>query len=212
MNRALFVLSLLLALTTFAFSDIITFTVVGTGSVDFTAGLAGMMAGPADVTLVTDVSTGKSFPLSDTFHASAGAAHSITIGATSYTAFFSPGATDSVDIPGVVTGNMLDESEATAVTGGAGSFSGEFEVTFVSPAILAELGVGPKWNPTGSVGVTFHESTVNGHTLTGEIGGGSTTVLTVATPIPEPMPLVLLSAGVLILSLRGIRRIDSPLG
>jgi hypothetical protein len=188
MKRAL-VLSLFFllfpAIITTAFADEITFTVVGPGTI--TSSLSGMTAGPAMVPLVTDVTTGKSFPLTDTFTASAGAAHSVTVGATSYTAFFAPGATGSVSIPGGVTGNMLDNSELTAVIpDGAGSFSGEFDVTFLSPTILAEFGLGPHWAPTGSVGITFHESALNGHSLTGNIGGGSTTVLTVQTAVPEP--------------------------
>jgi hypothetical protein len=164
---------------------------------DVSGGPSGFSAGPSSVVLVTDVNTGKSFPLSDTFHATAGTAHSVTVGATNYTAFFSPGTTGSVSITDAVTGDMLDDSELTAVhPDGAGSFSGEFNVSFVNPAILAEFGLGPKWSPTGSVGITFHESAVSGADITGVIGGGSTTVLTVATPVPEANTFMLFFFGI----------------
>jgi hypothetical protein len=190
--------AVVLGLTSFALGDEITWTTVGPGMI--TAGLSGMNAGPASVVLVTDVTTGKSITVSDTFTAATGAAHSVTVSATNYTGFFEPGAAESVSIPGAVTGSMLDESEVTAVVGGAGSFSGEFDVSFVSPTILAEFGLGPHWAPTGSVGITFHESAVSGHTLTGQIGGGSTTILTVQTAVPEPETWFLLGSGILTLA------------
>jgi hypothetical protein len=137
------------------------------------------------VTMVTDVTTGKSIALTDHFTASAGAATSITTNGDNYTGFFGHGAAGSVNIPSAVTGNMLGGSELTAADE-AGSFSGEFDVTFLSPVILKEFGLGPKWAPTGSVGITFHESAITGQSITGLIGGGSTTVLTVTTVVPEP--------------------------
>jgi hypothetical protein len=91
---------------------------------------------------------------------------------------------------------MLDNSELTAVVDGAGSFSGEFNVSFLNPVLLKDFGLGPDFAPTGSVGITFHESTVTGQSLTGMIGGGSTTVLTVTTPIPEPETLFMFLFGI----------------
>jgi hypothetical protein len=191
-------LLLVVLLSTALWADEITFTTVGPGTI--TSGLSGMSAGPASVVLVTDVTTGKSITLTDTFTSSAGAAHSVTLTGQSYTAFFSSGVGDSVDIPGEVTGNLLDNSELTAIVDGAGSFSGEFDVTFLNPMLLKEFGLGPKFSDTGSVGITFHDSDVTGHSLTGNIGGGSTTVLTLTTPIPEPVSLLLLGTGILVIA------------
>jgi hypothetical protein len=192
------VIMAVLALAGMALADEVTFTVVGPGTISSSA--AGLSAGPSSVVLVTDVTNGKSEMLDTTFQATAGAAHSVTVTDDNYTAFFGHGAAGSVNIPGAVTGNMLDNSEVTAVVDGAGSFSGEFDVTFIDPAILKALGTGPKWAPTGSVGVTFHDAHVSGQTLSGTIGGGSATVLTVETPIAEPATLLLLgSAGLLVM-------------
>jgi hypothetical protein len=94
---------------------------------------------------------------------------------------------------------MLDSSEMTAVVDGAGSFSGEFEVTSVDEGLLKELGAGPKWAPTGSVGVTFHDADLGaGRRLVGQIGGGSTTLLTIETPVPEPLTLLLVGTAALL--------------
>lgn len=180
-----------------AMGDEITFSVVGLSNVaDIFSSPSGMTAGPASVVLVTDVTQGKSFSLSETFNASAGAAHSITVGSTVYTAFYGPGAVGSVDITNAVAGNMLDNSELTAVfPQGTGSFSGEFLVTSVNPAVLALFGLGPKFNPSGSVAITFGQDQVNGQDLSGVIGGGATTILTVNTT-PELMTILLFGTGI----------------
>jgi hypothetical protein len=195
MKKFALLLTLVLGLATWAFSDEITFSIIGPGVL--TAAAAGVTAGQAEVEIVTDITTGKRIELYRTFTTSAGAAHSITVTTTNYTGFFSPGATDSVNVGDVLLGNMLDNSEVTAVNDGAGSFSGEFHVTFIHSEILKEFNTGPSWNPTGSIGITFHDADISGTTLVGAIGGGSATVLTVeTTPIPEAQTFMLFFFGV----------------
>jgi hypothetical protein len=199
-KRVLLLTAALLFISSLALADELTVTVVGqTGiAADITAGPSGMVAGPANAVLVTDITTGKSFTLSDTFNASAGPSTSIHITPTNYTSFFSAGGANSVSVSNVVMGMMDPASEITAVLpGGAGSFSGEFDVSFFSPAILAEFGLSNAHvSPSGSVGITFVETGLSGQDLTGKIGGASTTVLTVTT-VPEPATLLLWGSGLL---------------
>jgi hypothetical protein len=185
----------LLCAVTWAAADEITFSIIGNGSVNITSGTSGMTAGPATAFEVTDITSGKTITISDAFNASAGAATSTHVTPTTYTAFFSGGAANSVSIANAVTGTMDPASELTAtLPHGAGSFSGEFDVTSFNPAILTMLGITGKVGPSGSVGITFVTDNVTGSTLTGVIGGGSTTVLTVAT-VPEPETILLLVFG-----------------
>jgi hypothetical protein len=195
MKKFALLFTLVLGLATWVFSDEITFTVIGPGTL--TAATAGVSAGQAEVEFVRDVTTGKQIELYRAFTTTTGVAHSITVTATNYTGFFEPGAADSVNVGDVLLGNMLDNSEVTAVNDGAGSFSGEFHVTFIHSEILKEFNTGPSWNPTGAIGVTFHDADISGTTLTGAIGGGSATVLTVeTTPIPEAQTFMLFFFGV----------------
>jgi hypothetical protein len=194
----LFLTAALLFTTTFALADEITFSMVGLGTgTDITAIPSGMIAGPGNVFEVTDVTTGIHFPLTDVFNAMAGPSHSITVGPTTYTAFFSSGPAGSVSITNALSGNMLDDSEITAVfPGSQGSFSGEFEVSSFNPEILKMFGIHGKVAPVGSVGITFANSHVDGVSLTGDIGGGSTTVLTIKTVVPEPNTLIMFVFGI----------------
>jgi hypothetical protein len=176
-------------------ADEITFSIVGTGAVNLTGGPSGMTSGPVDVFEVTDITTGASFSLHDSFTASAGGAHSIALHPT-YVAFFAPGGAGSVDITNAVTGTMLDNSELTAVyPDSTGSFSGEFDVTSFNPAILTMFGIKGHVAPVGSVGLTFGHDAVTGSSISGIIGGGSTTVLTIKTAVPEPDTWFLLLFG-----------------
>jgi hypothetical protein len=189
-------LALLLGLGTWATADEITFSIRGDGSVNITSGTTGMVAMSATAFEVADITTGKVITIDDAFSASAGSSTSIHVTPASYTAFFSGGMPDSVSIAGALTGTMDPNSELTAtLPGGAGSFSGEFDVTSFNQSILDELGVKGKVGPSGSVGITFVTHDETGNTLTGVIGGGSTTVLTVQTAIPEPDTIFMFAFG-----------------
>jgi hypothetical protein len=197
-KRVFFVLEAVLALTMVAAADEITFSVVGNGTMDITSSPSGMSAGPATAFQVTDITTGKSITISDPFSASAGTAHSVTVGPTVYNAVFSAGGADSVLITNGVSGTMLDKSDISAVfPNSTGSFSGEFTVTSFNQAILTALGVKGTVAPVGSIGITFGQDAVSGQTLTGVIGGASTTVLTVQTaPVPEPATWLMFWSGI----------------
>jgi hypothetical protein len=192
---------LLLAFASCAVADEITFSyIIGDpGSLTATAA-GGLMSGPAMNVLVSDAQTGMKFVLDGTFNDSTGPG-TITNFGTFIVGSFTAGGTGSVSIVDpssnpLVTGNMKDNGAFLATFPlGTGAFLGGFDVTFVDPAVLAMFGLGPAFEPIGSVSETFASVNFDGTTITGMIGGGTVTIQT--PTVPEPAGLGLLGMGLL---------------
>jgi hypothetical protein len=165
-----------------------------------------MTAGPALNIIVSDTERHLQFPLSAIFNGSTGVASSITSTADTYDATYESGGSVSIIGGGTtfVSGMpMFADSHLQSVfADDTGAFRGEFLVSHVDPATLALFGL-KTWSPDGSVSLTFGQSDVDGHNLNAVLGGGTVTIE--AAPVPEVMPLILLSSGILILSLRQIK-------
>jgi hypothetical protein len=200
-----FTLVLMLLVSSFAFADAIgdqlTFSFIELNApvVNLTSSLAGVTAGPALNIVVSDTLHHEQFPLSGFFNASTGAATSITSDATVYEGEYSSGGSVSIAGGGItfVAGSPLFD-HAHLISHRAedeGAFAGEFHVTTVDPSVFALFGLPDKWNPDGSISVTFGHSTVTGNNLSGVIGGGTVTIETPA-PVPEPSTLLMLLCGV----------------
>jgi len=191
-----------LAFATYAAADEITFSTILGAPGSLTANAAGLHMGPARNEIVSDATTMAEFPLLGTYRASTGTSNSFNNFGTFISATYSNGAADSVlivDSMGhtLVSGVMNNNSAfVSQFPDGAGSFLGTFSVTFVDPAVLALFGLGPAFDPQGSVSATFAHDDFNGTTMTGQLGGASVTITTPVT-IPEPASLGLLGVGLL---------------
>jgi hypothetical protein len=84
----------------------------------------------------------------------------------------------------------------TEIPDGTGAFLGSFDVTFVSPTVLAMFGLSSSSQFTESVLLlTFAQDNFDGTTVSGVMGGGTVTIETAAAP--EPVGLGLLGASLL---------------
>jgi len=94
----------------------------------------------------------------------------------------------------------------TASKGGGGGFGGVFNVTYVSPAILAFFGDSTDLiDPNGGVAFTTIHNTwiTGGNSSHAQFGSGTITLQT--TPVPEPGTLAMFGTGILGLA-QAIRR------
>ena len=211
--RKLTMWAILLA-STAAAADQITFSFIIGAPGTVAASPTGFASGPAMNVVVSDSTTGASFPLSGTFTDSAGASMAFNVSPSFIVAtYFGAGAdsvliVDSMGNP-LVAGAMNDDATfLTAIPDGAGSFIAGFTPSFVSPAVLALFGLGPAFTPSGSVSETFAHDDFDPTTMTvtGQLGGGTVTVTTPTPPIPEPGGLALI--GMTLLSMIGwLRRV-----
>lgn len=162
--------------------------------------------------LVTDNSTGKSAMLAAFDSASTGAAHDFVAGPP-LVADYGPGGANSVLIATggttFLSGAMEDSGRLEAGwPDRAGAFLSRFAVGFVDPAVLESVGSPTDWAPEGSVSATLAETTFDGTTLGGVLGGAEFTITTEAVSvIPEPATLFLLVFGMgALLAARQARR------
>jgi hypothetical protein len=201
MKRApFFLLPLLLAFTTLAFADNISFSIVGTitSTPNLFSASSGFTAGPGLQIVVSDTDKHLQFPLTGIFNASTGSRTSVSSTSTSYSAMFGSGGTVTIANGGTTLlsgGPMFAGSTLLSnLSLDTGSFAGEFTVTAVDPAVLAMFGLGPKWNPDGSVSITFGQSLVTGDDLSGVLGAATVTIET-PTTVPEPSTIAMFIFG-----------------
>ena len=194
---------LLLVFATCAVADELTFSFILGAPISLTASAAGLSSGPAMNVVVSDTTTGTHFSLAGTFTASTGPATIFHNFGTFIDATYSAGGVNSVLIVDpsnnpLVKGNMeANGAFNTTIPRGTGAFLGMFDVTFVSPAVLAMFGLGPGFLPVGSVAATFVNDNFDGTTVTGRIGGGTVTIQTPRAVVPESASLGLLGMGLL---------------
>jgi hypothetical protein len=202
MKKAVFTLIFVIFASFLAFSDEITFSFIELNApvVNLTSNLSGMTAGPALNIVVSDTTKHLEFPLSGFFTASTGAATTITSNTSIYEAEYGTGGSVGISGGGItfVAGSpMFDHSHLISNRGeDEGAFAGEFHVTSVDPSVLAMFGLPDKWNPDGSVSVTFGQAHVSGDVLTGVIGGGTVTIETPA-PVAENASLIFYGTGLI---------------
>jgi len=188
--------------TAYAAADEITFSFIELGApvINLTSSPTGLVAGPALNIVVSDTSRHLQFPLNAIFNASTGPGV-ITSTPIRYEGEYSSGGSVSI-VSGstifVSGAPMFDHSHLISQRSeDEGAFAGEFLVTSVDPGVLAMFGLGPKWNPDGSVSITFGQTSVTGDNLSAIIGGGTVTIETPPT-IPEATTLLLFGSGILL--------------
>ena len=198
---ALGCLVLLASLASTARADAISFsfTFVQTSG-GFTANqVGGLSLGSATVINVSDATTHVNKPLSGYASISSGVTTNwVPIFADHFAAVFGPGGSLSVadsHLNPYVTGTPT-YADYFWKLGDTGSGDGQFNVSFVSPAILAMFGIDPTTRiaPTGSFSWNTAGNTMVGPVDTATLTAGAITVYTV---VPEPGTLALLGTGVL---------------
>jgi hypothetical protein len=206
------VFTLLLAATAVADQLNFNFTLGASGSV--TATSAGMTSGPSLLTNISDTTTMVIKPFAGNYvNGNTGPAISLMQFGPVVIATFDAGGPNSVLVEDaahnvLVSGDMdTNGSLLSTVPAGTGSFLGTFHVTFVSPVALALFGLGPSFEPNGSVALTIGNASFNGTTFTGAIGGGSVTIQSAA--VPEPVGLGILGMGLLTVA-GGLKRWRTP--
>lgn len=200
--KKFFVVALLSALP--ALADEVTFTAVNFANSTFSASSSSLMFGNAVNVLVTDNTTGKSVMLLSIQSGNTGASTDFTAGPPLIADYMGSGA-QSVLIASsghtYLTGDMADSGRLEAEwPDRAGAFLSRFHVDFVDPAVLKELGTGPRWAPEGSVSLTFAQTAFDGTTLDATLGGSQITIETEGI-IPEPGCLWLMATGMFLTSL-----------
>ena len=209
MKRLALVAIAVLSLAVFAVADQINFNFTIGPPSSVVATLGGLTSGPSMLTSISDTTTSTNIPTPGTYvNGNTGPATSfVPIGSppTLLLATFSGLGGNSVlveDSMGnvLVSGSMQDNATLLSTFPiGTGSFLGTFDVSFVSPAALALFGLGPSFQPVGSVAFTFAGATFDGTTLTGLIGGGSVTIQT-PTATPEPAGLGIVGMGLVLIA------------
>jgi len=206
--RVVLFATLLLAIAIPMAADQITFSFIGNNSAtNLNAGLANFTAGPSLNVLVTDATSGASIALPGVFTTSTGVANSYSVltSPNLVIASYAAGRPESVlitDPTGTidyVAGINLDRASfISAYPNGTGAFLNDFEVTAVDPAVLAMFGLGPKFDPRGSVSITSGTGNlVSTDNLTATVGGGTVTIQS-ASAVPEPFSMALLGGGIIV--------------
>jgi len=202
--------TLLTMLAPSAMADVITFTyAITTGSVATIADESGSPAltgGPAGDVVVKDTATASAFALPDaTAMIDSDNNTSYSAGPTMLVASYAGSGAIQVEVlssslcGGICLSGTNSFGTYTAGMGGAGAFGGVFDVTFVSPNILALFGdTGMAINPNGGAAFTtgLNTWTSGGTTSSAQFGSGSITFQTSTVPEPGMLRLVLLSTGV----------------
>ena len=203
MKRLTLVAIAVVSLAAFAVADQINFNLTFGGPASLVANPSGLFAGPAPLTDITDATTLTTVPFSGNLvSANAGppTLPIVPIG-TSIFVFFTAGGTvlveDSSSNP-LLIGTMRDS--ATLIQNippapATGSLNGTFDVSFVSPTVLALFGQ-TSYSPIGSIALTDGTATFDPvtSTITAVIGGGA---VTIETSVPEPASLGLVGLGLL---------------
>jgi hypothetical protein len=188
-----------------AFADEITFSfIASSGKTSLIADTGGVVLGPSLNVLVSDATTGASFPLVGVFTSNTGAASTFTVSPTIVVATYNGSGPNSVlikDSMGNALVSGITEDRAAFISGfpnGAGAFLSKFEVTDVAPSVLA------LFSPEGSVSVTAARGNLVGGTLEATIGGGTVTITTPFAAVPESSTssLGVIGLGLVLTSLR----------
>lgn len=211
MKKVLFLA--LLASTSLLYADEITFTGVNFAGSTFSASAAGLSFGNVVNVLVTDNTTGKSIMLLSVQSGSTGTATDFVPGPPLIADYNGAGANSVLVMTGghtYLSGAMEDSGRLEAEwPNRAGAFLSRFNVSFVDPAVLTELGTSTRFAPEGSVSLTLGETAFDGTTLHATLGGSQITIETQAvTVVPEVRSLFLYGTGILVclLPLRRITR------
>jgi hypothetical protein len=115
---------------------------------------------------------------------------------------FSAGGMNSVVVEDSMSNILLQgtvdnqSSYFTRLPHAQGSFLSTFTLTFVDPTLLAMLGTGPRFVPSGSLSTTFLGDDCNTTTMSCS-AQLSTAGVSIQTVIPEPAGLGLLGMGLL---------------
>ena len=144
MKKFALLVVLFAAVAASAFGDEITFSFILGQSYSVAASVAGLSAGPAMNLAVSDIQTDTEFPLTGQFTAFTGPATAFSVFPHVIVATYSSGGANSVSIVDPQTNQPIVEGALTnnaaflsRFQNGTGVLLGAFDVTFVSPAVLA---------------------------------------------------------------------------
>lgn len=191
-----------------ALCDEVTWTCVNFSQTTVSASAAGLQFANCVNVLVTDNNNGHSIMLFALGSGSTGAATSFTPGPPLIADYNGAGADSVLVATGghtFLSGTMEDSGRLEAEwPDRAGAFLSRFNVTFVDSTVLTELGTSAHWEPEGSVSLTLAETTFDGTTLGGTLGGGQFTITTTGV-VPENASLFLFGTGMAVATV-GVRR------
>ena len=206
MKKFALLVVLFAAVAASAFGDEITFSFILGQSYSVAASVAGLSAGPAMNLAVSDIQTDTEFPLTGQFTAFTGPATAFSVFPHVIVATYSSGGANSVSIVDPQTNQPIVEGALTnnaaflsRFQNGTGVLLGAFDVTFVSPAVLAMFHLqGQTFLARGALSATFAHDNFDGKTLVGELGGGTVTIES-ASAAPEPSSLAFFTMGLLVI-------------
>lgn len=194
-----------------AAADVLTFSFIGSSpEVNMTASASGFTMGPAMNLFVTDVTAGVTLDLAGDVTASTGTATSFIITPILALGDFTGGGIVRIaDGTTVLLAGITADNSAfiAALPDGTGAWLAGFTVTFVNPSVLERFGLN-SFDPNGSIAATFAHDHVVDSTVEGTIGGGTVTITSTFTPIPEPAALGLI--GSVLLMICGACRLLGP--